>query len=212
MNNLSKVVIAALAFGGSISTASAAGVITDITASGAGLAEENDFSFLINEENRTLDLTKIFASQNQPTGSNLDPIVLTFTVEHATGPGNPYTVAETVTNNTGQDWVDFHYTIGEPAQGQGVVFTAHNSSTLSGFALDQSSGPRNLDFTGFQAAGATSDAAFTISPFDPGQGNTMTFTLTQVPTIPEPETYAMLLAGLGLMGGMMKRRNSKQST
>jgi hypothetical protein len=201
MNNFSKIAIAALTFGGSISTASAAGVITDITASGAGLGS---FNFSIDETNRVLDLTKVFDS--------IDPIVLTFTVEHATGPGNPYTVAETVTNNTGQDWVDFHYTIGEPDQGQGVVFTAHNSSTLSGFALDQSSGPRNLDFTGFQAAGATSDAVFTISPFDPGQGNTMAFTLTQVPTIPEPETYAMLLAGLGLMGGIMKRRNSKKST
>jgi hypothetical protein len=39
----------------------------------------------------------------------------------------------------------------------------------------------------------------------------MTFTVTQVPTIPEPETYAMLLAGLGLMGVMAKRRNNKQS-
>jgi hypothetical protein len=45
-----------------------------------------------------------------------------------------------------------------------------------------------------------------ISPFDPGQGNTMTFTLTQVPTIPEPETYAMLLAGLGLIGFIARRR------
>lgn len=211
MRNFSKVVIAALAFGGSISTASAAGVITDIEASGAGLINPNDFSFAIDEENRALNLTKIFGSQNQPTGSNLDPIVLTFTVGHDTGPGNPYTVSEAVTNSTGQDWIDFHYTIGEPAQGQGVVFTAHNSSTLEGFTLDQSSGPRNLDFTGFQATGATADAAFTISPFDPGQGNTTTFTLTQVPTIPEPETYAMLLAGLGLMGAMAKRRRDKQN-
>ncbi|MCC2682639.1 MAG: hypothetical protein K0S36_2203 [Nitrosospira multiformis] len=199
MNNFSKVVIAALAFGGSISTASAAGVITNIEASGAGLG---DFDFDIGDD-RTLDLSKTFNS--------VDPIVLTFTVGHDTGPGNPYTVSEAVTNSTGQDWIDFHYTIGEPNQGQGVVFTAHNNSTLSGFTLDQSSGPRNLDFTGLQAAGATSDAAFTISPFDPGQGNTMTFTVTQVPTIPEPETYAMLLAGLGFMGVMAKRRSSKQN-
>nr|WP_143121481.1 PEP-CTERM sorting domain-containing protein [Nitrosospira multiformis] len=39
----------------------------------------------------------------------------------------------------------------------------------------------------------------------------MTFTVTQVPTIPEPETYAMLLAGLGLMGAMVKGRNSKKA-
>ncbi|SEM83073.1 PEP-CTERM protein-sorting domain-containing protein [Nitrosospira multiformis] len=201
MNKFSQVVIAALAFGGSISAASAAGVITNITASGAGLGS---FDFNIDDDDRTIDLSKTFDSVN--------PIVLTFTVGHDTGPGNPYTVSEAVTNSTGQDWIDFHYAIGEPDQGQGVVFTAHNSSTLSGFTLDQSSGPRNLDFTGSLASGAlAADAAFTISPFDPGQGNTTTFTLTQVPTIPEPETYAMLLAGLGLMGVMAKRRSSKNA-
>jgi hypothetical protein len=202
MNNLSKLVIAALAFGGSISTASAAGVITDITASGAGLGS---FNFDIGDDDNTLDLSKTFNS--------VDPIVLTFTVGHIEdGQGNPYTVTEAVTNNTGQQWIDFHYSIQEPNQGQGVVFTEHGSSTLSGFTLDPepSSGPRNLNFTGNLADGGTANASFMLSPFDPGAGNTTTFTLTQVPTIPEPETYAMLLAGLGLMGFIAKRRNSSQ--
>jgi hypothetical protein len=153
MNNFSKIVIAALAFGGSISSASAAGVITNITESGAGLGS---FYFNNDEANRALYLTKTF--------DIVKTNVLTFNLEHSTGPGNPYTVAEAVTNNTGQNWTDFHYTIGEPDQGQGVVFTAHNSSTLSGFTLDQSSGPRTLDFTGFQAAGTTSDAASRSAP------------------------------------------------
>jgi hypothetical protein len=29
--------------------------------------------------------------------------------------------------------------------------------------------------------------------------------------VPEPETYAMLLAGLGLMGAIAKRRKDKQA-
>src|SRR5687768_4802343 len=133
MNNLSKLVIAALAFGGSISTASAAGVITDITASGEGLGTFNVLSNTTDPN--VLDLTKTFDSVN--------PIVLTFTVGHIDGgPGNPYTVTEAVTNSTGQPWIDFHYSIQEPDQGQGVVFTEHADSTLSGFTLDQSSGPR----------------------------------------------------------------------
>ena len=177
-------------------------------ASGAGLGS---FNFSIDEANRVLDLTKVFDS--------VDPIVLTFTVEHSTGPGNPYTVKEALINSSSQLWTDFHYTIGEPDRGNGVVFTQHNNSVLSGFSLDQSSGPRNLDFSGSLGSGDPAvTAGFMISPFDPGQGNTMTFTITQVPTIgqvppvPEPKTYALLLAGLGLMGVMAKRRNDKQNT
>ena len=32
-----------------------------------------------------------------------------------------------------------------------------------------------------------------------------------IPSIPEPETYAMLLAGLGLIGGIARRRKAKQN-
>ncbi|KRB96932.1 hypothetical protein ASE11_16175 [Hydrogenophaga sp. Root209] len=38
------------------------------------------------------------------------------------------------------------------------------------------------------------------------QGDVLTFSVTAVP---EPETYAMLLAGLGLMGAIARRRNNK---
>jgi hypothetical protein len=106
-------------------------------------------------------------------------------------------------------WTDFHYSIVEPDRGQGAVFTQFNTgSTLDGFTLDDpnASGPRNLNFTGNLAAGDTTHAAFSISPFDPGAGATTTFVLTQVPTIPEPGTYAMLIAGLLLMGGIAKRK------
>jgi hypothetical protein len=54
MNNSSKLLIAALAFGGSISTASAAGDITDVTASGAGLGS---FDKGVIGAARTLDFT-----------------------------------------------------------------------------------------------------------------------------------------------------------
>ena len=36
-------------------------------------------------------------------------------------------------------------------------------------------------------------------------------TLTPVKSVPEPETYAMLLAGLGVMGAMARRRKAKQA-
>jgi hypothetical protein len=200
MNKISKALIAALVFGGSVSTATAAGVITKIEATDT-TGGTLDLSSIGTDRN--IDLTKTFTSIN--------PITLTFTVEHQSGgEGSPYSILENVVNNTGQAWGDFHYSITEPNQGNGVVFTSHNSSTLSGFTLDGSSGPRNLNFTGSLADGQTAHAAFSISPFDPGNNNQMTFTLTQIPSpIPEPETYAMMLAGLLMMGGIAKRRNNK---
>jgi hypothetical protein len=202
MNNSSKLLITALAFGGSISTASAAGDVTNVTASGGGLGS---FDKGVIGAARTLGFTKTFDS--------LNPITLSFTVAHGTGPGDPYTVTENITNNTNQAWTDFHFAINEPATGgQGNVFTSHEQATLTGFTLDSSHGPRNLDFTGNLAAHGTATATFKLSPDDPGSsGGPITFTLTQVPTIPEPETYAMLLAGLGLMGAIARRRNKSNA-
>ncbi len=197
MNTMSKALVAALVLGGSITTATAAGIITNITATDTSGGTFD--SPVIGDH--ILNLAKTFSSIN--------PISLTFTVGHEDGTGgNPYVVTEAVTNSTEQAWTDFHYSITEPNQGNGVVFTAHNQSTFGDFTLDGSSGPRNLNFTGNLADGGVAQAAFNLSPFDPGAGNTSTFTLTQVPTIPEPETYAMLVAGLLLMGGMVKRRNN----
>ena len=88
------------------------------------------------------------------------------------------------------------------------MFTSFDSSTLSGFTLDSapSSGPRNLNYTGSLTNGDDAHALFKLSLDDPGAGNTTTFVLHQVPTIPEPETYAMLLIGLGLLGATARRR------
>lgn len=200
MNTMSKALVAALVLGGSITTATAAGIITNITATDTSGGTFDSGVIGIGDDDHTLNIAKTFSSIN--------PISLQFTVAHENGTGgNPYAVTEAVTNNTGQAWTDFHYSITEPNQGNGVVFTANTQSTFGDFTLD-SHGPRNLNFIGNLAAGGVADATFSLSPFDPGAGNTSTFTLTQVPTIPEPETYAMLVAGLLLMGGMVKRRNN----
>jgi hypothetical protein len=218
MNIQTKSLIAALIFGGSISTASASAVITDITASGPGLGS---FSVLASPtDDKGLDLSKAFDSIN--------PITLTFTVAHSVGNGGFYDVVESIANHTGTAFSDFHLSITEPtdASGNGVVFTNFNSSTLAGFTLDSpsmnqpspfnSSGPRDLNFTGTLAAGDSANASFNLSPFDPGTGKTYTFTITQTPTVmspvPEPETYAMLLAGLGLMGAVVRRRSAKHDS
>ncbi|HVW64289.1 MAG TPA: PEP-CTERM sorting domain-containing protein [Nitrosospira sp.] len=222
MNKLTKTMIAALLLGGSVSAASASSVITDITASGPGLGT---FSVMASStDDKGLDFTKVFDS--------VSPITLTFTVAHSVGNGGSYDVVESITNNTGAAFSDFHLSIGglTGTSGNGAVFTSFNSSTLGGFTLDSPSmdqsssfnatGPRDLNFTGNLAAGDTAQLSFHLKAFDPGVGHTYTFTITQTPItqtppvspIPEPESYAMLLAGLGLMGYMVRRRGRKSTS
>jgi len=200
MNILSKSFIGALAFSGAIATATAAGVTTDISGVGGGLGS---FDVLSNSiVPKELNLTETFDS----TG----PINVVFTVVHAQGAGGPYSVTETITNHTGVTWTDFHLSI--PT---GMVFNNFQSASLTGFTLvsPSASGPHDLNFTGSLANGATATAKFNLTLPDPGAGNYTSLTLMQSPSvsvspIPEPETYGMLMAGLGLMGFVVRRRST----
>lgn len=180
-----------------IGIASAAPIIASVTASGPGLG-----SFSIAPiTDRTLNIAKTF--------DHLGPITLTFLVEHDTGAGSPYEITESITNNSGRQFDDFHFSIIEPPQGNGVVFTSFNQSTLEGFALDSAplSGPRNLNFTGTLADASAALAAFKLSPFDPGSGNTYSFQIVQTPSVvPEPGTWGVMIAGLLAMTHIVRRK------
>jgi hypothetical protein len=179
--------LAAIIVSSAITTATASPIITAITASGPGLGS---FTPTINNTAGTLNLSKTFGS--------VAPITLIFTVAHSDGPGGPFATTESILNNTGVAFTDFHYDIvGDP----GVVFTMFNQSTLTGYTLDSPpvSGPRSLSFTGSQASGATSTAGFNLSPFDPGAGSTYSFQLVQTPTTVVPVPAALPLLGMGLL-------------
>ncbi|MCC7125568.1 MAG: pyruvate-binding protein [Acidobacteria bacterium] len=156
--------------------AQAAATVTGFEALLGGAGGTLD-SFGIDNTANTIDLAKTFTT--------IAPLTLRITVGHGTGSGGPLTVTESITNNTGQDWTDYHYELFEPGVNQGVVFSAFQQSTLQGFDLEDApaSGPRNLDFLGSLATGALTNALFALSLPDPGAGNSYTFDLTQTPTI-----------------------------
>ena len=67
-------------------------------------------------------------------------------------------------------------------------------------------GYREVQEHAVKLANETADAAFRLSPPDPGNDKTYTFQLVQTPTIPEPGTWAMIVAGLLGVGGLIRRR------
>jgi len=99
-------------------------------------------------------------------------------------------------------------------------FSADNSAvvTLNGKAIGSSSG--FTSWSSFASSGATFNSGlntldFTVTNWAQNGGNPtglrVEFTSSSVTAVPEPETYAMLLAGLGLVGFMARRRKAKQA-
>ncbi|SFN58458.1 PEP-CTERM protein-sorting domain-containing protein [Nitrosospira briensis] len=220
MNATTKSLLVAMAFGGSVATATASSVVTNVTASGPGLG-----SFSLEESPPSF-------SYLSSTYASVDPITLTFTVGHAEGGDREHHVYETIGNGTSAAFSNFHFHLDESASGpaSNVTFNYFDAEDNifapelpPGFTLDSPSkaqaapfeptGPRDLNFTGELKAGAyIEEGYFSLNIPDPGAGNAYTFSLVQTPVagvVPEPETYAMFLAGLGLMGFMARRKQNK---
>lgn len=135
------------------------------------------------------------------------------------GISGPTYFSGTIINNTSTTITGFHLHIDDlqNPEKKDVVFTSFDhtfSAGIPGFTLDPPSkdqpppftetGPRDLNFSGALKAGAAADGtSFNITMTDhPAYHDGYRFTLTLTPTVgvvPEPESYAMFLAGLGLL-------------
>lgn len=164
MRILSKAIIAAFVLGGPISAASAADVMTAITATDP---PEGTFDSGVITGHDT---------DHNKTSSGIDPIPLTFTVVHEDGTGgNPFSSSENAISDTRRVGTDLHRGIIEPDQGQEVVLTQLDTdATFEDLAPDDpnASSLQNLDLTGNPAPGNSADTTLGISLFDPRAGTT----------------------------------------
>jgi len=145
-----------------------------------------------------------------PSGGYFDKVVNFYNGD----PTATYDLHFYVTNLTPYTWSDYHFEFWNADFTQrlaNVSITALYSDTFANHSLADKDGVSNTVAQfwapGWLAAGQTGE--FVISGI-PGSVDG-SFGIRQVATVPEPETYAMMLAGIGLLGAVARRRKSKQA-
>jgi hypothetical protein len=141
--------------------------------------------------------------------------------DNSTGSGHAFGkwFSKTVTNNTSDVWTSFDLELqselGVPSvDGDGLSFAQGASLVVSSDKFSNVHRVEDVrDFLNFDggSVGIGESVTFLFAITDNGDRNTFWLSETAnrvVGNVPEPETYALMLAGLGAMGWMARRRKA----
>jgi hypothetical protein len=137
------------------------------------------------------------------------------------GAGTGYSIGDSVTVMSNNYWSPLTATINQAPQytllgfdaavtsGPVSITLTTNQNTYSYTGLTLPDGSPNFAFEGFRTTGSGEYfTGFRIDTLGGGYLPGVTNVAVGVAAVPEPETYAMLFAGLGLLGVMARRRKA----
>jgi hypothetical protein len=150
---------------------------------------------------------KTFSGVVQGSGTSINDI-FTFSLDQ-NNVSSGYSVVNIPLSFTGGEWNTALATLTLSSNADGIVGNS-DDQMLATAIWNQGNNSNNLLSIAYDSA-ITGPAYIQITGVTDG-GNGGIYSGAIAAAVPEPETYAMLLAGLGLMGAVVRRRsNSKTS-
>jgi hypothetical protein len=148
-----------------------------------------------------------FTGVVQGSGTSINDI---FTFELGAGNvASGYSVVNVPLSFNGGDWNTALATLTLMSNADGIV--GNTDDQMLGTAVwDQGSNSNDLLSLAYDSA-ITGPAYIQVTGITDG-GNGGIYSGAIAAAVPEPETYAMLLAGLGLMGAVVRRRSNRKAS
>lgn len=155
-----------------------------------------------------LGVPTTFSGVVQGSGTSINDL---FTFDLAAGnTSSGYSVVNIPLSFSGGEWNTALATLTLSSNADGIVGNADDQMLASAIWSQSPNSNDSLALAYDQPI--TGHAYITITGVtDGGNGGIYSGAIAAAP-IPEPETYAMLLAGLGLMGAVVRRRSNRKSS